>query len=261
VWNNIAPSPSAYNSIALGINNSGTVIGNGGFQTSQGSLSGKFLQSGGSTWLGYNYTTSSYFEGINQQNQVVGYGGVGNGSQAHAMIWSFNGANLQSTINLGVPTGCIDSFGLSINNNGQVVGYAHGLNDTTASAMLWNGNTWINIGSLLSGNSEANSINNNGEVVGVSYGDGNVNFRAFLYANGSMNDLNNLIIPSSGWTLEDATAINDSGDIIGYGLNSQGQQDSFLLTPETVPEPTTLGLLSVGLASLFVLQKRLPKRV
>ena len=56
-----------------------------------------------------------------------------------------------------------------------------------------------------------------------------------------MTDLNSLIPSSSGWTLESANDINDSGWIVGVGLNPSGQTDAFLLAP--VPEPSTVALL------------------
>ena len=64
-----------------------------------------------------------------------------------------------------------------------------------------------------------------------------------------MQDLNNLIAPDSGWTLEDATGINDSGQIVGYGINPSGQNDAFLLTP--TPEPSTFALLAAGAVGLL----------
>ena len=62
-----------------------------------------------------------------------------------------------------------------------------------------------------------------------------------------MVDLNTLIDPLSGWELSAATAINDAGQITGYGVIG-GQNHAFLLTP--VPEPTTLALLALGLPLL-----------
>ena len=53
----------------------------------------------------------------------------------------------------------------------------------------------------------------------------------FLYSNGAMTDLNSLIDPHSGWTLETATAINDQGQIVGWGTNAVGQTEAFLLSP------------------------------
>ena len=42
---------------------------------------------------------------------------------------------------------------------------------------------------------------------------------------------NNLIPPGSGFTLHNATAINDNGQIVANGYNSLGQEHTFLLTP------------------------------
>ena len=59
-----------------------------------------------------------------------------------------------------------------------------------------------------------------------------------------MTDLNTLINLSSGWTIKDAMAINDSGQIVGYGINPAGQTHACLLTP--TPEPSTLALLTAS---------------
>ena len=56
-------------------------------------------------------------------------------------------------------------------------------------------------------------------------------WHAVLYSGGTWHDLNNVTC-APGWTLEVATAINASGQIVGYGVNSNAQQvDAFLLTP------------------------------
>ncbi|MCH8912583.1 MAG: immunoglobulin domain-containing protein [Planctomycetes bacterium] len=46
-----------------------------------------------------------------------------------------------------------------------------------------------------------------------------------------MIDLNDLIPPDSGWTLHEAKDINESGQIVGWGLNPDGLGRGFLLTP------------------------------
>ena len=40
--------------------------------------------------------------------------------------------------------------------------------------------------------------------------------------------------PDSGWVLMDATAVNDAGQIVGYG-SFNGQIRGFLLDPDPVP--------------------------
>lgn len=57
---------------------------------------------------------------------------------------------------------------------------------------------------------------------------------AFLHDSGGMTDLNSLLPPGSGWELTLASAINDSGQIVGVGTHN-GAVRAFLLT-------TTFGL-------------------
>ena len=92
----------------------------------------------------------------------------------------------------------------------------------------------------LGGSSEAFGINDSGQVVGDSFPA--AGSRPFLYTNGSMQDLNSFISPSSGWVLAYAARINDSGQIIGTGsLNGQG--NAFLYTDGVA---TSLGSLGGG---------------
>jgi len=68
-----------------------------------------------------------------------------------------------------------------------------------------------------------------------------------------MADLNSLISPSSGWTLSAVAAINNSGDIVGYGLYN-GNYEAFLLTP--TPEPASLGLMAIGAMGLPLARRK-----
>ena len=54
---------------------------------------------------------------------------------------------------------------------------------------------------------------------------------AALWVGGMVYDLNRLIPKRSGWTLEQAAAINSRGQIVGTGLY-KGQPRAFLLTPK-----------------------------
>jgi hypothetical protein len=44
-------------------------------------------------------------------------------------------------------------------------------------------------------------------------------------------NLNNLIPPGSGFTLDNAAAISGNGQIVASGSNAPGQEHAFLLTP------------------------------
>ncbi len=97
----------------------------------------------------------------------------------------------------------------------------------------------------------AYGVNNVGQVVGVGSLSGVLH--AFVWdSTTGMQDLNNLVAPS-GWTLQYANAISDSGEIVGYGIDPSGQTEAFLLTP--TPEPATLSLLCIG-GLLLVCRRR-----
>ena len=132
--------------------------------------------------------------------------------------------------------------GNGINDSGQVVG--GGYVSTTGNGAFHayrfdinGGGNFIDLGALSSGNySEGQGINSAGEIVGLSnLSSGGGTLHAFVYnSSGGMVNLNSLIPANSGWTLEDATAVNASGWIVGFGVNSAGATDGFLLEPGTV---------------------------
>jgi probable HAF family extracellular repeat protein len=69
---------------------------------------------------------------------------------------------------------------------------------------------------------------------------------AFLYNQGTMIDLNAQIAATLGWTLNSATAINDFGQIVGYGSNARGTTQSFLLTPALMGDANLDGRVDVN---------------
>jgi probable HAF family extracellular repeat protein len=169
---------------------------------------------------------------INDSGEIAGSDLAG-----HAAVYFANG----STGDLGTLGGTW-SVATAINANGQVVGQASLTGNTIAHAFLYSDGVMTDIDALDESDSIANGINASAEVVGdAAY--------PFIYANGTMTDLNTLIPANSGWTLEDAVGINDSGEIVGNGINADGDPDAFLLTP-LVPEPGTVSLLGFGLLLL-----------
>jgi probable HAF family extracellular repeat protein len=101
------------------------------------------------------------------------------------------------------------------------------------------------------------SVNDYNQIVGgTTLLDGS--YRAYLYTDTSgLIDLNSLA-PINGWTLEAATGINDSGQIVAQGFNAQGASHAFLLTP--VPEPAALTILAPFVLALLIRYKARTRR-
>ncbi|MCX5671716.1 MAG: PEP-CTERM sorting domain-containing protein [Planctomycetota bacterium] len=169
---------------------------------------------------------------INDHGDVVGVRSSG------GFLWR-NGA----LIDLGPALGGSALFGVpSINDVGQVVGFSYLLSGGY-QAFLWENGTTTRLALLPGGQGTlASDINNLGQIVGA---DGS--HRAVLWEGGAISDLNDLVPDDSGWTLRSAHAINDLGQIVGWGIIN-GNDHAFLLTP--VPEPATLSLLALGGAAL-----------
>lgn len=94
------------------------------------------------------------------------------------------------------------------------------------------------LGTLGGNDGEALGINDAETVVGWSaFGEES---RAFIWEkrneSAGMVDLNSLIASDSGWILTRATAVNNQGQIVGYGLRNDVEQ-AFLLTPIPQEEP------------------------
>ena len=65
-------------------------------------------------------------------------------------------------------------------------------------------------------------VNSALQVVGSSLTADNATTHAFLWQNGSMVDLNQLLPYGLGWNLVEARAINEEGDVVGWGgINDQ----------------------------------------
>ncbi|MFA7238423.1 MAG: hypothetical protein WC058_16320 [Phycisphaeraceae bacterium] len=130
----------------------------------------------------------------------------------------------------------VESEDHAINDYGRIAGYAYSPTTEFVQAFLYSGSVMANLGTLGGTNSYASGINNLGNVVGKAQVVGDI-YHAFLYSDSMMADLNDCIASGSGWLLQNAVDINDVGQIVGVGINPQGQTRAFLLTP--IPEPTS----------------------
>ena len=207
----------------------------------------------------------SYGYGINDSGQVTGLSLLSN-SAAHAFRTTAIGLITDPGTDIGTLGGDI-SAGYAINASGQVAGvsfltgnfFQHAFR-TTAGGLVSDPGT--DLGTLGGDNSFASGLNNAGDVVGDSedsFGD----VRAFLYTDAfGMQDLNALLAPTDQalWFLEEATSLNDNGQITGFGI-IDGQEHAFLLSRDATdtPEPGTVALFtSLGLVGATLVRR--PKR-
>lgn len=178
--------------------------------------------------------------GINDHGQAVGASGICSPLNPqtgvyilsrHALLWDegkvIDLGNLGGTGALGP-----GNIGGEINNGGQVVGTSDLAGDTTFHAFLWNRKTGMQDLGTLEGDfaSAGLGINDRGEVVGASF-DTNFHPRAFLWRNDVMTDLNTLVPAKSPLFLLFAHGINSRGEIVGFGLTSDGSVHGFLAIP------------------------------
>lgn len=189
---------------------------------------------------------------INQRGEVVGISGIcdgaiGGGTAEHMVMWR-DGNVVMSLPTLG---GAYWNTPMDINDRGNVVGFADLPGDgptfaqSSFHAFFWsprsyscNGSTQsgtCNLGTLtVDGVSDATSqalgVNDRDQVVGVSESSSAVN-HAFIWQNGSMTDLNSVVVPGTTLTLRIAQDINDRGEITGQAETSAGATVAFEAIP------------------------------
>jgi hypothetical protein len=154
--------------------------------------------------------------GLNDRRQVVG--SVGLPAFQRAVV--FSGNALTGVPGLGSQ---LSGVATAINARGDVAGgYVDG---STGGAFLERGGVLTDLGGLPGGAfTVAFALNSRDQVVGYAFGIGNGVGHAFLYdaqLEPPMQDLNDLIPPDSGIVFNQATGINDRGDIVGIGTVGQ----------------------------------------
>ncbi len=208
--------PIVCSSHAYSINNSGQVVGD---------RSGKALQFD-STGQGNHISLSgreSTAYSISNNEQIVGYLRDNFSHNCHATLFS------SGELDLGTVGGA-HGWAYSINDSAQIVGWSrNNLNLSHATLFDPTGNqNNVDLCTLGGSESWANSNNNNGEIVGRAYNIIGQQHATMFDSTGDGDniDLNDSIDPASGWILNIAYSINDSGWIVGTGSNG-----AFLLKP------------------------------
>lgn len=230
-----------------GINDAGVVAGTFGTGATEqaATFDGRAVTSLGN--FGGMYARSLM---INNQGWVVSVASfTASGQQIpvqHVFVWSGS-----STIQLA----SLDEYGeypTALNDDGIVVGGAAG------HAIKWVNGAATILGELPGDNgSGATSINSSGSIVGFSSSPQG-ELRAVLWNSDGPVDINTMIPSDSGWNLVQAEAINDAGQITGWGYYN-GDQAAFLLTPmgaSLIPEPTTCALAGSAFVGLLFGRRR-----
>jgi len=151
-----------------------------------------------------------------------------------------------------LPGGYFDSRHLWRNAAGNISGQIAGLG--IGNAFIYGNGTYTSIGVLGDYQDYATSINSGGQVVGYLTTGEYTAGTAFIYSDGTLATLNSLMT-GSGWSFDQASGINDLGQIVGTGENPSGQTDAFLLTP-VVPEPATVSVLAAGVLGLWMRRRK-----
>ena len=258
----IGPGCNPGHSWAFDINDAGQIAG---LTCASGIYPRAFLRSGGvMADLGTLGGTGSSARSINNAGDIVGVAALPGDPFAHAFV--YHGGAMQDLGTLGGAW----SEALHINDHGRIVGHseinplpdrqphaflynaptmidlfpggpccsvAWGVNNadhvvgTTASnrTFLYSNGSMTELPTLAGGTTEPRAISGLDEIVGHSMMETG-RYHAFLFAGGRMFDLNSQIPNNPEWELTDATAINDAGQIVGYGTIG-GQTHAYLLTP------------------------------
>ena len=237
---------------ANGINSAGQMVG---WADLTNNTSHAVLWTGGTSPaidLGTLGGMSSQANGINDSGQIVGFAYTTSNTASHAALWT-NGSS--AAIDLGTLGGTFSQAN-GINDSGQIVGSATPPGDAAYHAVFWTNSSSaaVDLGTLGGTACQANGINSAGQMVGWAFLSNNTS-HAFLWTSGASPavDLNTLIPTNSGWVLSYPYAINDSGEIVGYGTVS-GNIHAFALipVPSTAPVANLTATPTNGVAPLGV---------
>jgi probable HAF family extracellular repeat protein len=215
------PTPSGYNSSALGLNDNGNVVG----YNVEGDTYQAFLysqSSGSSIDVGSLGGQMNAACAINGSDQVAGYSQDANGNLGAFIYAKDGGIKALGALDSGVSS---EAFG--INNSGQAVGDSQNATDDHRPVLFDNsGAKDLNVSVAQNSNAfrTAYAINDAGQVAGRTDADQGA-IHAFLLAsaNGEVKDIGTL-----GGTNSEALAINKSGEVVGDAETSNGTPHAFI---------------------------------
>ncbi len=225
------PAAQGANSVALGINNKGEVVGYSfhgeDYQAFLYSSSDHSLTDVGSLGGKINAACA-----INDAGQVIGYSQDENGN-LQAFVYS----RKQPIASLGTLEGASTSEALGINNRGAAVGDSQSGNQNHRPVLFSDGSIQ-DLGLGRSNESDAletaYAVNDAGQIVG-RHSAGDHAFHAFLFVNGNTTDFSTL-----GGTNGEAFAINKNGVVVGDSDTADGPAHAFVFDHSQLKDLGTL---------------------
>ena len=210
---------------------------------------------------------------INDRGQAAGASGLCSNTSLppialgpHAVLWESDGSvrDLGSLGGTADVAHTIGNIGNALNNRGHVVGASALPGNQTIHAFLWTPEMAMrDLGALEGDNKSVGSaISDREEIVGVSF-DAEGNPRGYLWRHGEMTDFNELLPPDSALYVLWLSAINDRGEVAGFGATSTGDVHAFVAKPNTgVNAPQASAAEHVALApnTRDLVRRRLPSK-
>ena len=225
-------------SLAVGINDAGQIIGYSFTNTTPNPMTGEptlhpFLWNGGAMRdLGSLGGTMGMSTSINDYGHVTGWSNLAGDTAYHPFLWDGHGMTDLGTL------GGDNGEAIWINNKGQIAGYAEVAGNATHHAFLWENGRMTDLGADPGDTcSTAYALNSLGQVVGFSgqsAGPGPLcGGHPFFWENGGPAvDPTTLYPPlPNGLTLGGLCCINDLGEMLGYGGLPNGGEHAMLIVP------------------------------
>jgi probable HAF family extracellular repeat protein len=235
------------NSFGEDINDAGQVVGLS--DTANGQSHAFSYQNGTMQDLGTLGGSTSNAFGVNNLGVIVGDAQTSGNAAQHAFVYQ-NGV----MTDLGSLGGT--SSATAINDNGMIVGNAQVGGHSHAA--IFSSGTVMDLGTLGGASAQVYDVNNLGWIVGSSLTSAG-QLHAFLYSNQfGMLDLNDLLAGTGSdfQSLNQAWGVNDYGQIVGTGVDSNGINTAFSLTVSQVPVPAAGWLFISSLMGLGWMKKK-----
>jgi uncharacterized membrane protein len=213
-------------SAAIDINDNGIVVGHAGLQACRFDTSSQEFEI-----LKISRGEPIYATAINNKGIIVG--ATWRYSEPITLRpFLYDGTMHQLPIPSGGSFVPLNTY-IDINDSDNIVGTYHIIGSGMRAFSYSSSNSQVeDIHNDAFAESNARSINNNHVIVGQVYDSLGEKFAMIKYPSEELKKLIDLVVNPNHWKLETATAINDQGEIVGYG-KYYGHSRAFLLIPIT----------------------------